>query len=260
GLFVSFRQGMQTLVDRLAASLPADTVRLHSRVCGLRQLPGTPRWLVHLPGQPALEADALCLALAAPQAGQLLAGLDPALSTILRQIPYASSAIVNIAFKRADVAHPLHGMGFVVPAVEPQTLMACSFSSVKFADRAPVDQVLLRAFVGGALQQAQYALSDVAMQRAVCQELQQLLGITGAPTYLSVSRHPQSMAQYHLEHRQRVARIEALVGRLPGLVLAGNAYHGVGIPDCIHSGDMAAQALLAALPTFSTPWSPSPQT
>jgi oxygen-dependent protoporphyrinogen oxidase len=98
------------------------------------------------------------------------------------------------------------------------------------------------------------------MQRAVCQELQQLLGITGAPTYLSVSRHPQSMAQYHLEHRQRVARIEALVGRLPGLVLAGNAYHGVGIPDCIHSGDMAAQALLAALPTFSTPWSPSPQT
>jgi oxygen-dependent protoporphyrinogen oxidase len=259
GLFVSFRQGMQTLVDRLAACLPADTVRLHARVCGLRQLQQTSRWLVHLQGQPALEADALCLALAAPQVGQLLADLDPELSALLRQIPYASSAIVNVAFKRADVAHPLHGMGFVVPAIEPRTLMACSFSSVKFPGRAPAHQVLLRAFVGGALQQAQYALSDATMQHAVCQELQQLLGITGDPTYISVSRHPQSMAQYHLEHRQRVARIEALVGRLPGLVLAGNAYHGVGIPDCIHSGDTAAQALLAALHSFPTPCSTSTQ-
>jgi oxygen-dependent protoporphyrinogen oxidase len=125
--------------------------------------------------------------------------------------------------------------------------MACSFSSVKFAGRAPQDQVLLRAFVGGALQPAQYDLSDAAMQRAVCQDLQQLLGISGDPTYLSVSRHPQSMPQYHLGHLQRVARIEALVRHLPGLVLAGNAYHGVGVPDCIHSGDTAAQVLLAHL-------------
>jgi oxygen-dependent protoporphyrinogen oxidase len=151
-------------------------------------------------------------------------------------------------------------MGFVVPAIEQRTLIACSFSSVKFPGRAPVEQVLLRAFVGGALQQAHYALSDTAMQHAVCQELQQLLGITGDPTYMSVSRHPQSMAQYHLEHRQRVARIEALVGRLPGLVLAGNAYHGVGIPDCIHSGDTAAQALLTALHSFPTPCSTATQT
>lgn len=260
GLFVSFRQGMQTLVDRLAACLLAGTVRLHTRVSGLQRLPGTSRWLVHVQDHPALEADALCLALAAPQAGQLLADLAPELSATLQEIPYASSAIVNIAFKRADVAHPLHGMGFVVPAIEQRTLIACSFSSVKFSGRAPQDQVLLRAFVGGALQQAQYELSDAAMQHAVCQDLQQLLGITSDPTYISVSRHPQSMAQYHLGHLQRVARVEALVGRLPGLVLAGNAYHGVGIPDCIHSGDTAAQALLAYLRASPVHCSASTQT
>jgi oxygen-dependent protoporphyrinogen oxidase len=150
-------------------------------------------------------------------------------------------------------------MGVVVPAIEQRVLMACSFSSVKFAGRAPEDQVLLRAFVGGALQQAQYELSDEAMLRAVCQDLRQLLGISGEPTYLSVSRHPQSMPQYHVGHLQRVARIEALASRLPGLVLAGNAYHGVGIPDCIHSGDTAAQALLAYLSSAQAPCAASTQ-
>jgi oxygen-dependent protoporphyrinogen oxidase len=152
-----------------------------------------------------------------------------------------------MAFKRSDVAHPLHGMGFVVPAIEQRTLMACSFSSVKFAGRAQEGQVLLRAFVGGALQQAAYGLTDAVMQGAVREELRQLLGITGEPLYSSVSRHPQSMPQYHVGHRQRVAHIAALVSRLPGLTLAGNAYHGVGIPDCIHSATTAAEALLAYL-------------
>ena len=159
GLFVSFRQGMQTLVDRLVACLPVDAVRLHSRVRRLERLPDTSRWLIHVHDHPPLEADAVCIALPAPQTGQLLAPLHPALAAALQEIPCASSAIVNIAFRRTDVAHPLHGMGFVVPAIEQRTLMACSFSSVKFTGRAPQDQVLLRAFVGGALQQAAYDLS-----------------------------------------------------------------------------------------------------
>jgi oxygen-dependent protoporphyrinogen oxidase len=135
----------------------------------------------------------------------------------------------------------------VVPAIEQRLVMACSFSSIKFAGRAPEGQVLLRAFVGGALQQAAYDLSDAAIQDGVCEELRQLLGITGVPLYTSLSRHPQSMPQYHVGHRQRVAHIETLASHQPGLALAGNAYHGVGIPDCIHSATMAAQALLAYL-------------
>ncbi len=253
GLFVSLQSGMQTLIDRLLACLPDNTVRLRTRVCDVQQRSAPSGWLLHLQDQSILEADALCLALPAPQAGQLLTEIDSELSTTLQEIPYASSAIVNLAYRRADVAHLLNGMGFVVPAVEKRSLMACSFISVKFAGRAPEDQVLLRAFVGGAMQPEQYELSDDAMQHAVCQDLQQLLGITGTPTYIHVSRHPQSMAQYHLGHVQRVDRIETLASRLPGLVLAGNAYRGVGIPDCIHSGNTAAEALLTYLPFSPTP-------
>src|SRR5207244_3213799 len=112
-----------------------------------------------------------CLSLPAPQASQLLPDVEATLALALRDIRYASSAIVNIACKRADVAHPLHGMGFVVPIVEQRPYMACSFSSVKFAGRAPQDQVLLRAFVGGALQQEQLALSDADMQQTVYHDL-----------------------------------------------------------------------------------------
>jgi oxygen-dependent protoporphyrinogen oxidase len=247
GLFVSLQEGVQTLVEHLVACLPANTIRLHSRVNSVHWQAETARWLLHLHNQPAMEAEALCLAIPAPHAGRLLATGQPELAHLLQEIPYASSATVNLAFQRSAVAHPLHGMGFVVPAIEQRLVIACSFSSIKFAGRAPAGQVLLRAFVGGALQQAAYDLSDAAIQDAVYEELRQLLGIRGEPLYISVSRHPQSMPQYHVGQRQRVARIESLASHQPGLALAGNAYHGVGIPDCIHSATTAAQALLAYL-------------
>jgi oxygen-dependent protoporphyrinogen oxidase len=227
-------------------------VRLQANVQGIERLPTG--WRVHLQDQPACAADGLCLALPAPQAGHLLKPIDPTLADTL-QIPYASSAIVNVAYRRTDVAHPLNGMGFVVPAVEKRGLIACTFSSVKFATRAPESQVLLRAFVGGALQQAQYARTDEEIQHAVCQELRQLLGITGEPICIDMRRHPQSMPQYHVGHVQRVARMESLLQRWPGLSVAGNAYHGVGIPDCIDSGSHAAQALLSSLFALMAPQS-----
>lgn len=253
GLFVSFRHGMQTLIDRLAEALPAGTIRRHSLVREIAYNAERQRWTIDLDRQGVWEAEALCLALAAPQAGQLLRATDAELATALQDIPYASSAIVNVVCDRDQVAHPLNGMGFVVPAIEQRQLIACSFSSVKFAGRAPQGQVLLRAFVGGALHQEQYERSDEAIQDAVLQELRQLLGIHGTPRYMGVGRHPHAMAQYHVGHGDRVARIDQLAGRWPGLTLAGNAYHGVGIPDCIHDADRAATAMLGYLQTTHCP-------
>jgi oxygen-dependent protoporphyrinogen oxidase len=253
GLFVSFRQGMQTLVEALAAHLPAGTVRRHAPVRRLQRIAETQRWLVHLDQPPALEADAVCVSLPAPQAGQLLRAVDDTLATALQAIPYASSAIVNLVCTRAQVAHALDGMGFVVPAIEQRALLACSFSSVKFAGRAPQDQVLLRAFVGGALQQEQLARSDTEIQQAVVHDLRQLLGLTGEPLAVSVTRHLEAMPQYHVGHLDRVAQIASRLAQYPGLVLAGNAYHGVGIPDCIHSAETAAQTLLEDLSIVPAP-------
>lgn len=246
GLFASFRNGMQTLTDRLESCLPADMIRLHTRVAEVERRPGASTWRIRLEDQPDIEADAVCLALPAPKAGALLTSVDAELAAEM-DIPYASSAILNIVMRREDVAHPLNGMGVVVPAVENRSLIACTFSSVKFAGRAPEDQVLLRAFVGGAMHADRYEQSDEAVQRAVLQDLRQLIGLTGEPLHLSLRRWPQSMPQYYLGHAQRVARIETMASRLPGLVLAGNAYHGVGVPDSIRSGNEAAQSLLEYL-------------
>ncbi len=246
GLFTSFRNGMQTLVDRLESCLPANMIRLQTPVAGVECQPEGSFWTIKLQDQPDINADAVCLALPAPQAAALLTSVDADLAAEL-QIPYASSAIMNIVLRRQDIAHPLNGMGFVVPAIENRALIACSFSSVKFAGRVPEGQVLLRAFVGGAMHQEQFERSDEEIQQAVLQDLRQLLGVTGDPLHVSLRRWPQSMAQYHLGHVQRVARIESAMSRLPGLVLAGNAYHGVGVPDCIRSGNEAAQAMLEHL-------------
>ena len=264
GLFASFRHGMQTLVDALANRLPAGTVRLQTPVHSIRRDPDTHRWVISsqaCPGPqsgdgPDLEADAVCLALTAPQAARLLNGLDPEMAAGLRDIPYASSATVTLAYDCADVAHPLNGMGFVVPAVEQRNLIACTFSSVKFAGRAPADKVLLRAFVGGALHQEQALWPDAKLQDAVLKDLRQLLGLTGTPALCHVSRHASAMPQYHVGHLTRVERLEAAVRRWPGLALAGNAYHGVGVPDCIRSGDEAARGLLQSL--FDSDATPEP--
>ena len=247
GLFASFRHGMQTLVGALADRLPAAAVRLQTSVRSIRHNPESQRWIVSPQDGPDFEADALCLALTAPQAAHLLTDVDPELAAGLHDIPYASSAVVTLACNRADIAHPLNGMGFVVPAVEQRNLIACSFSSVKFAGRAPDDKVLLRAFVGGALQQEQALWPDAKLQNAVYQDLRQLLGLTGKPAFCHVSRHSSAMPQYHVGHLERIKHVEAAAQRWPGLALAGNAYHGVGVPDCIRSGDEAAHGILSNL-------------
>jgi oxygen-dependent protoporphyrinogen oxidase len=134
----------------------------------------------------------------------------------------------------------LDGFGFVVPATEKMTTLACTFSSAKFAGRAPEGQVLLRAFVGGAMNPEALELDDEALVAAVRAELQRVLDIRSAPVRAIVSRWPRSMPQYPVGHLERVARIRGRLAQHRGLLLAGNAYGGVGIPDCIASGESAA--------------------
>jgi len=125
--------------------------------------------------------------------------------------------------------------------VEARSIVACTYSSMKYPGRAPDGHVLLRAFVGGALQQALFDQDDAAMANSVRRELRELLGITSEPLLTRIHRHPQAMPQYRVGHLERMARIDAALARHPGLALAGNAYRGVGIPDCIHSGELAAE-------------------
>jgi oxygen-dependent protoporphyrinogen oxidase len=160
------------------------------------------------------------------------------------EIPYASSATINLAYKRDDIPHPLDGFGFVVPFIEKRTVMACTFSSVKFSNRAPAGSVLLRAFVGGALQPELVELADDELVASVRRDLGVLLGVERAPMFAEVSKWERSMPQYFVGHLARVGNIATRVERLPGLALAGNAFNGPGIPDCIRSGESAADKLI----------------
>ncbi|HUS09649.1 MAG TPA: protoporphyrinogen oxidase, partial [Pyrinomonadaceae bacterium] len=269
-LFLSFDRGMQVLTDTLAERIsyltsqivrdsevsenaPAlkNAIRLNTPVESISLVhdeagvasEDSPRWIVKTAGNETLSADAICLALPSYVSARLLDNIDSQLASELDGIPYASSATINLAFRREDVQHPLDSFGFVVPFSENRSIIACTFSSVKFAARAPSGSVLLRAFAGGALQPEILKLDDSELLSRVRMDLRDLLGIEQTPLFAEVSRWHRSMPQYHLGHIERVKRIERRAGALPGLVLAGNAYTGLGIPDCIRNGEAAAEQI-----------------
>ena len=239
-LFLSFNRGMQVLVDPLTR-INAD-LRVKTRA---HRLTFDHEWTITTDKDEQIKADAVCLAVPAYVAASLLSDIDARLAEKLRAIKYASTATINFGYRRAAIAHPLNGFGFVVPFVEKRSLIACTFSSVKFSGRAPEGQVLLRAFAGGALQPEIFALDETEMSRRVEADLRELLGIREDPRFIEVAKWERSMPQYEVGHLDRVSEIEKLVSALPGLSLAGNAYRGAGIPDCVRSGEAAAEALLA---------------
>lgn len=244
-LFVSFGDGIQVLVDALASKLPPPSVRLGATVS--RLVPGADgtRWSVQLANGESIAADGVIVALPAYSAAGILQSADQELSNQLRKIEYASSAVLNLVYERASIDHPLDGFGFVVPATESLSLMACSFSSVKYSGRAPAGKVLLRAFLGGALKPRLLELSDEELVAAVAGDLKKLLGVKGKPLQTQLTRWPRSMPQYHVGHLGIVEAVDKRLLELPGLALAGNAYRGVGIPDCVRSGEQAAQAVFS---------------
>lgn len=248
-LFVSLDQGMQVLVDGILQKLPAGCIKLNSPVQYLLAENNQPGWNLHLNDGSSLHADAVVLATPAHHSARLLQVLDRDVSSELLGIPYASAAVLSLIYRRQDIPHALDGFGFVVPAMEQRSILACTFSSVKFVNRAPDQQVILRLFMGGALQPDIYRLGDADLEMRARQDLQAYLGITMPPLAASLSRHPLSMPQYHVGHKQRIQRIDAGLKRMPGLSLAGNAYHGVGIPDCINSGQQAADNIFQYLST-----------
>jgi oxygen-dependent protoporphyrinogen oxidase len=256
-MFVAPREGMSSLVDAIAARLPRGAARLATRVERIaRREDG--RWSVLSTEtgvrQTAVEEvfDAVIVATPAHHAAKLLESIDTSLASELSGIECAGAAIVALAYDRSQITHPLDGFGFVVPLVEKMKILSGSFSSIKYPGRAPAGKVLVRVFIGGACQREMLDQDDDSLRHVAHEELAKLLGIAGTPTLATITRWSNAMPQYHVGHVERVARIDESAAKYNGLSLAGNAYRGVGIPQCIHSGEQAAERTLAHLLTRAT--------
>lgn len=249
-LFVAPRRGLAAVIDALVSQLSRCRILCNQRVKSLaRHEQG---WSVHVEddGTGAARHEVFAgviVAVPAYHASSLLDAVDQDLAGLLADIPYAGCVVVNLAYPRAAIPHPLDSFGFLVPHAERRPVVACTFSSVKYAERAPQGKVLLRAFLGGACHPEVLEWPDERVVQTVRDELRQLLGVRESPLFSRIKRWRRAMPQYHLGHLQRVERIEQLADKLPGLGLAGNAYRGVGIPYCIRDGQQASERLSAAL-------------
>jgi oxygen-dependent protoporphyrinogen oxidase len=242
--FVSLGSGMDALVGALVRALERTTFHTGRAAAGVHA--GAAGYGVALNGGKTLEADGVVVAVPAFVTAALLADLDPELAAAHAEIPYASSAIVTLAYRRETVSHPLDGYGYVVPRSEGSDVLACTWTSSKWEGRAPDGHALIRVYAGrfgGRDVTAEDDADLVALARAEVG----LLGIEPAPALARVHRWPRGMPQYVLGHPERLAHIDASAAEHPGLALAGAAYRGVGIPDCIRSGEDAAHDVARAL-------------
>jgi oxygen-dependent protoporphyrinogen oxidase len=243
--FVSLPNGVGELVKTLVAHLEGVQIMTGAAVAAVSPAGGG--YQVTLADGRQLPADALILTTPAFASARLLADFEPKVAEELAAIPYVSTATISLAYATADLHRPLDGYGYVIPAIENSDVLACTWSSSKWPDRAPAGYSLLRVYLGRYGRGDVLAQSDDTLLAMAVEELRQTLLLTAAPRFARLYRWPQAMPQYTLGHLERLAQIEAALAERPGLYLAGAAYRGVGIPDCIASGEAAAEAAASYL-------------
>jgi oxygen-dependent protoporphyrinogen oxidase len=243
-LFLSFRDGMQQLTDALTGSIRENSRVVRAEATEVRK--AARRWRIEA-GEDSLTASHVVLACAAHVCGQLLGNTAPQLAGELDAIPYSSAILVTLVFDRHRLGHPLNGFGFLVPGKERRTITAATWTSTKFPSRVPSNLSALRAFIVGPQALELMSAGDETLIELVRKELLRLMGIDTAPLLSTVHKWPKSMPQYVVGHLDRVREIHEHVAQLEGLHVVGNAYEGVGIPDCVRLAKEAAQRISTRL-------------
>jgi len=255
--FLSFGSGMAELPEAAArwlagrsrGSLAID-IRLRAPAVALLRAAEdeAPVRIAMMNGE-MLKADAIVLATPAGVSARLLAPHDAVLSALLAGIEHASTAAVSLGYPLRCVGRPLNASGYTVPRIEGRAVIACTWSSAKFSGRAPEEFALFRVFLGGLVHAEDFAQRDDALIACARAELAETTAVSGEPAMVRVTRWPHAIPQYAVGHLRRCAEIEERVALHPWLAIAGNALHGVGIPDCIRSGERAAERILNWLET-----------
>jgi oxygen-dependent protoporphyrinogen oxidase len=244
-IFLTPLTGLAEIVESLVQELETRdvTLKLSSGVETIeRSIDDS--WRLALTTGENLEADAIILATPAFVSGALIKNIAPNLTAELTAIEYVSTATVTLAFRESDLPRPLDGYGYVIPRREGRKALACTWTSTKFPHRAPEGYALVRVFVGRAGQEKQITWDDDGLLEIAREELELTLGITAEPMLTNIFQWEKAMPQYNLGHPARLERINTMLEKFPGLALAGNGYEGIGIPDCIHSGELAVGKIL----------------
>lgn len=247
--FTSLKNGMQQLADAVLAKLVPGSWQANCRVNAIQRI--NDRWQISAEGklgEPERSMfDGLILSLPAYASAALLQGIAPKLASELQTIPYNSSITVALAYDDKVKGALPAGSGFLVPQSEGKHILATTFVHNKFPHRAPPEHALVRCFLGGPKAAAILGQSDEEILGLVKEDLRQILGITAEPLLSRVFKWRAAMAQYTVGHKSKVERIEQLSRELPACALAGNAYQGIGIPDCINSANRAMWQVLEKL-------------
>jgi oxygen-dependent protoporphyrinogen oxidase len=246
---LSFREGLRLLIETLQGSLrqPPLLGVCVRRVVPERPASGPPLWLVHGDGQDHWRAEAIVLACPTLQQAEMLADLDVPLATTLAEIPYSPAVVVALGYRQEDLHAVPEGFGYIAPQRKRRDLLGVQFCSSIFPERSPAGTVLLRAIAGGWHRRDVVAWDDARLVAAVRAELKLALRTDAIPVFQHIVRWEHAIPQYHLGHRDRVARIEARAAAYPGLFLTGNALHGVAMNDCTEQGALVAARVAAYL-------------
>lgn len=241
-LFVSFKKGMRSFAEALVVRIPAESLWTQHPVESMK-LTDHGTWEVLSNGR-SQEADAVVLAVPPARMVPLIGDLDKEWGKLLSGVPAHDSATLNLGFRRQDVGHPLDGFGFVVPAKEKKVLLGCTFSSQKFEGRAPEGYVLFRAFLGQEGVAQMKSQGESAVLDKVLEELKPILDLKDRPVVHHFASYASSMSYFRPGHLSVAARLEQKASEFKGLYLAGNGLKGVGIPDCVASGQLAAEKIM----------------
>ena len=246
-LFTSLRGGMQQMIDGLTSQLDPQSIRLQTAVRRLECRDGG--WLVHSETGGSEHSewfDGVVLAVPAYAAGALLQDTGAELASELTGIAYSSSITVCLAYDLGSIGKvEMEGFGFLVPRCEGKCMLACTFVQRKFPHRVPEGRALLRCFIAGANADSAMQKSDIEITAMIQEELRAIMNIQTAPLFTRVYRWRRAMAQYEVGHLERMDQVDSLRRKLPGLALAGNAYRGIGIPDCVATGAAAVAEITA---------------
>ena len=241
-LFMTLKDGLGEMVDAVIKKSPDIQFKSGTKVVGIEK--NKEKWHLKLDDGSENQVDAVIVATPGTVTAKLLQNITPDSAELLNSIHYVSTATVTLGYKREGFSHSLDGFGFVVPKAEGCSILACTWTSSKFPHRAPKDYVMLRCYVGGALQEEIAEKDTETLETLVRKDLQQIMGITETPIFCKVFKNNKSNVQYHVNHSQKIDSIMEDLKNYPGLFLAGSAYRGIGIPDCIQNGNLAAESAL----------------